>query len=108
MTEAIIDEETRRARARRSEELARWLREAGRRRKPPRRLVAGESKHHPGATLMQGSAERRLKLNPAWLVRLSVFGLLAVSYLQYFYFDAMVQVYSVHSLIVFVLVNGHA
>jgi hypothetical protein len=107
MTDLIIDEKTRLARARQSEDLARWLREAGHRTKPPRRLSTAELTD-ARATRLQGGLKSPLKGDPVRLVRLSIIGLLAASYLQYFYFDAMLQVYSMHSLIVFVLMNRHA
>ena len=73
----------------------------------PRSFAAGSSKAGTGARDVQIGSGPRLRADPARLLRLSVAGLLAVSYLQYFYLDALLQVYSIHSLIVFILVNGH-
>jgi hypothetical protein len=108
MTETIVDEETRLARARQSEELARWLREAGHRARGPLRTPVRKPELHPCPSPARGTFDALLETDPGRLARISVFGLLAVSYLQYFYFDVMLQVYSMHSLIFFILVNGHA
>ena len=98
----MIDEETRLAKAMASEELARWLREAGHR----KRLMGTSLVVDPPGMCMPTRPETRPRFNSIPSARLSVVALLAVSYLQYFYADVLLQVYSIHSLIVFVLVNG--
>jgi hypothetical protein len=94
MLEGLIVDEERLARGRQSEELARWLREAGRRKIVPR------------ITRVHDRVNALVKADPVRLPQLSVFAVLAFSCLQYFYADALLQVYSIHSLIVFILVNG--
>lgn len=78
----------------RSRELARWLVEAGRRRR-----LRGGAGYRPDP------AGRRPERKHAWLPRLLLYGVLAAACVQYFYVDAMLQVVSLPSLIVFAL-NG--
>lgn len=86
------------AKARESEELARWLREAGHRKSPPPRdLELSAPAERPAA-----SAQLPLRIGPPPYVRLSIFALLAASYLEYFFANVLLLVYSVHSIVVFV------
>lgn len=81
----------------RSCELARWLVEAGKRRRiaRPADAAAGSVQAAPGP---QGRGR---------LPRLLLFGVLAAACLQYVYLDALLEVVSLRQLIVFVLAGVH-
>jgi len=73
------------------EELATWLKEAGRRRAPPAKPE--------NVVVATPSAKRPLITNGK---RLVLFGLAAASYLQYFFLDVYLQIAAMPTLIVFV------
>ena len=75
----------------RSCELARWLVEAGKRRRIARPADAA-------AGLVLGAAEPR---GPGSLPRLLLLGVLAAACLQYVYLDALLEVVSLRQLIIF-------
>ena len=80
----------------RSCELARWLVEAGKR----RRIARGAD---AAAGFVQGAAASR---GPGRLSRLLLLGVLAAACLQYVYLDALLEVVSLRQLIVF-LAGAH-
>ena len=82
----------------RSCELARWLVEAGRRRRVDRRPADA-----PAGCLPDASTQRTRSRLP----RLLLFGVLAAACLQYAYLDALLEVVSLRQLIVFVLAGAH-
>jgi hypothetical protein len=79
------------------EELARWLQEAGRR-KWPRSPVDREVVQ----TCVSSPADAPLAPQ-ATGYGTALLGLLALAYLEYFYADALLQIVTLRSLIVFVL-----
>ena len=79
------------------QDLALWLREAGRRRTP--------AKVEVGAATLPGQPSRRAKRRSRLLLPVLT-GITALAYLQYFYVDVMLQIYSLQHLIVFILVDG--
>jgi len=79
------------------QDLAQWLREAGRRRAP--------AKVEVGAATLPGQPSRRAKRRNRLLIPVLA-GVTALAYLQYFYVDVMLQIYSLQHLIVFILVDG--
>jgi hypothetical protein len=79
------------------QDLAHWLREAGRRRPP--------AKVEVGAATLPGQPSRRARRRTRVLVPILA-GVTALAYLQYFYVDVMLQIYSLQHLIVFILVDG--
>ena len=75
----------------RSCDLARWLVEAGKRRRIARPADAA-------AGFLQGAAAPQ---GPGRLPRLLLFGVLAVACLQYVYLDALLEVVSLRQLVIF-------
>ena len=78
-----------------SDELAAWLKEAGRRRAPaakPENVVVAAA-----------PAKRPLVTNGK---RLVLFGLVAAAYLQYFFLDVYLQIAAMPALIVFIAPSG--
>jgi hypothetical protein len=73
-------------------DLARWLVEAGRRR-IPRKADGGPDA--PAAARRAGRYVRHPR-------ELTLFAIAAAAYLPYYFADVYVQIYSMHSLIVFV------
>lgn len=82
-----------------SEDLVRWLQEVGRR-KWPRPLVDGATVQRR----VSGPAQVPLALQ-ATCYRAALLGLLAVAYLEYYFADVLLQVFTLPSLIVFILVG---
>jgi hypothetical protein len=84
-----------------SEELVRWLQEAGRRKIAPR-----EDVH---ACLQALSAPVEAGRAPATHAKhLALLALLVFSFLQYYYFDVNLKILSQPSLVVFVPTHGAA
>ena len=81
----------------RSCELARWLVEAGRRRR------VGRPADAPAGLPRDAAAQPERSRLP----RLLLFGVLAAACLQYAYLDALLEVVSLRQLIVFVLAGAH-
>lgn len=80
-------------------ELARWLVEAGRRKRPGRAALAAASAVAPVA-IRAGEEE-------AVFQRVVLLGALAAALFQYLYLDVLLQVVSLRSLIVFVIGASH-
>ena len=80
------------------QDLAQWLREAGRRRVPSRKPAVGEETL-PGTPSRSASRKNRYMLH-----LLAALG--ALAYLGYFYAGVMLEIYSLPRVIVFILVDG--
>lgn len=76
-------------------ELARWLVEAGRRKRPAR-AAKSQAIAVPPVVILAGDEE-------AVFQRVILLGALAAALFQYFYIDVLLQVASLRSLIVFVI-----
>jgi hypothetical protein len=84
-----------------SRNLARWLQEAGRRTRRKSKTLSTD----PNAAEPRESAgpAKGAKAYARWPILL---GVLALAFLQYFYASTYLDIESIRSLIVFVLVNG--
>ncbi len=80
-------------------DVARWLVEAGRRKRPGRAATAAAAAFPPAA-IPAGEEE-------AVFHRVVLLGALAAALFQYFYLDVLLQVASLRSLIVFVIGASH-
>jgi hypothetical protein len=81
-----------------SEEVARWLLDAGRRRFPSRETGAVEA---APPVLDSPPAQRPVIPGVARWSRVALLGLLALAYLQYFFADTLLEIGALRSLIVF-------
>jgi hypothetical protein len=80
------------------QDLAQWLREAGRRRRPSPRAAPPEEKP-PGSP--RGRAGSRNRYLPHALA-----GLAAIAYLEFYFTAVMLQIYSLPRVMVFIMVDG--
>jgi hypothetical protein len=81
--------------------LAQWLKESARRTRPP--SSADLQPTTPATPIAQQSALRSVLGNAKWPL---IAVLVAITYLQYFYVDVMVQIASLPAIIFFILING--
>ena len=80
------------------QDLAQWLREAGRRRRPSTRA-------EPPGEKLPGSPGRRAGFRNRYLLH-ALAGLAAVAYLEFYFTGVMLQIYSLPRVIVFIMVDG--
>lgn len=84
------------------QDLAQWLREAGRRRRPSAQAERGEESL-PG---LPGPRTGRLtNFRNRYLLH-ALAGLATLAYLEYYFTGVMLQIYSLPRVIVFILVDG--
>ena len=84
-----------------SRNLARWLQESGRRTK--RKSKTRSADPNGAATRASAGLTKNAVAYARWPILL---GVLALAFLQYFYASTYLDIESIRSLIVFVLVNG--
>lgn len=80
------------------QDLAQWLREAGRRRRPSARPALGEE-------TLPGLPGRRTGFRNRYLLH-ALAGLATVAYLEFYFTGVMLQIYSLPRVIVFIMVDG--
>jgi hypothetical protein len=80
------------------QDLAQWLREAGRRRRP-RAEPASPKEKPPGPPRGRAGSRNRYMLH-------ALAGLAALAYLEFYFTAVMLQIYSLPRVMVFIMVDG--